>query len=379
LVRLNETRLAAQRLGQSLGKFGLWSVAGLVTLVLFWGSCTAEVSPNEWGVEQVRFGTKTGIGDEAFGPGVYFVGPGTTMHSFPREIHLLEASMEREMAAKRGRAGSRESVRDYYEQRDRLLGNATHRTIEPLNIQTSDGYAVSTDVSLLYSIANPIQIAKEFGWGSLYIDGFVINTFRNGVLSTLGKMSAEDFYHAERRVKALAEAEELLRQRFAERGFKVERLLIRNYVYIDTYERSLQEKKVAVQLTEKNKKESVVNEERAKLQQIDSKGNAAITIAESEVNAQIAKIDAEAQLYSSQVHAKADREFGLAAAEAKRLKSDALTQTGGRYVVALETSKMFDNIEAAVMTPEQYVSFIRSAWALIGLTGSAPVPTGVAR
>ena len=50
-------------------------------------------------------------------------------------------------------------------------------------------------------------------------------------------------------------------------------------------------------------------------------------------------------------------------AEAKRLKADALTQAGGRYVVALETAKMFDNIDGAVMTPEQYIAFVRNAWA----------------
>ncbi|MCC7383129.1 MAG: hypothetical protein IT384_14925 [Deltaproteobacteria bacterium] len=101
---------------------------------------------------------------------------------------------------------------------------------------------------------------------------------------------------------------------------------------------------------------------------MESKGNAAITIAESEVMAQIAKVRAEAELYSSQVRAKADRELGLARAEGKRLKADALTQSGGRYVVALETAKMFENIDGAVMTPEQYIAFVRNAWALIGLS-----------
>jgi hypothetical protein len=31
---------------------------------------------------------------------------------------------------------------------------------------------------------------------------------------------------------------------------------------------------------------------------------------------------------------------------------------------------MFDNIDGAVMTPEQYVAFVRAAWALIGVSGS---------
>jgi regulator of protease activity HflC (stomatin/prohibitin superfamily) len=263
-------------------------------------------------------------------------------------------------------------VDSYFDERDRVLGKSTHRVVEALNIQTSDGYAVTADVTLLYSIADPVAVAKQFGWGSLYVDSFALNTFRNGVLQTLGKMNAESFYDEAVRIAAVADAEKFLAARFKERGFQVEKLLLRNYRYAANYERSLHDKKVAVQLAEKNRKESLVNEEKAKLKQIESKGNAAITIAESEVNAKIAKIRAEAELYSAQVHAKADKEINLAGAEAKRLKADALTQAGGRYVVALETAKMFDNISGAVMTPEQYIQFIRSAWSVIGVGGGGP-------
>jgi len=344
---------------------------GLVT-TLFYGSCTARVLPNQWGVEQRKFGLKTGVVDTAYGPGLYFVGPGVTMHTFPREIHVLEASFDREEALRKGGPAVADRVNSYFDRRGRLLGAATHRIIDALNVQTSDGYAVTTDVTLLYSIEDPVRVARDFGWGSLYVDSFVINTFRNGVLTTVGKLNAESFYDEAVRIKAIEETEALLHQRFAERGFKVDKLLLRNYRYVEAYEKSLEAKKVAVQLTEKNRKESLVNEEKAKLKQIESKGNAAITIAESEVNARIAKVRAEADLYSSQTRARADKEVNVGGAEAKRLKADALTTAGGRYVVALETSKMFDNIEGAVMSPEQYISFVRSAWALIGVSpGSA--------
>ncbi|MCC7383130.1 MAG: hypothetical protein IT384_14930 [Deltaproteobacteria bacterium] len=266
MVTLNKTRESLGKLGRSFGRLTILIVVALVLMVLFWGACTARVGPNEFGVEQVRFGPGSGINETAFGPGVYFVGPGSTMHTFPREIHLLEASNERQISERLTKnTNARRGIEEYYARRDRLLGGATHRTIEALNVQTSDGYAVSTDISVLYSITNPVQVAKQFGWGSLYVDAFVINTFRSGALATLGKMSAEDFYSEEARIKAVAEAEDLIRERFAERGFKVEELLLRGYSYGETYERSLQEKKVAVQLTVKNRKESLVNEERAKL------------------------------------------------------------------------------------------------------------------
>jgi regulator of protease activity HflC (stomatin/prohibitin superfamily) len=369
---------AVRGLRAALARVG-YTWAGIIAgVALFYGFCTARVPPNQLGVEQRRFGLKTGIVERTYQPGLYFLPPGTTMHTFPREIHVLEASYDREEAVRRAGGGGT-TVAKYFDQRDRVLGAATHRTVEALNIQTSDGYSVTGDVTLLYRIDDPVKIAKEFGWGSLYVDSFVLNTFRNSVLTTLGKLNAEAFYDGAVRIRALKEAEDLLSQRFAERGFGVEKLLLRNFLYAENYERSLRDKKVAVQLTEKNRKESLVNEERARLQQIESKGNAAITIAESEVQTRIAKARAEADLYASQTRARADREVNVAQAEAKRLKAAALTQAGGRYVVALETARMFDNIDAAVMTPEQYLTFVRNAWALIGVSPGGAVPGPGAR
>jgi regulator of protease activity HflC (stomatin/prohibitin superfamily) len=348
------------------------SVAAL--LLVFYQACSTRVRPNEFGVSQRRFGVNTGIVEKIYGPGLYFVGPGTTMHSFPREIHVLETSYDQDEARRKaGADGAKVDV--YFERRTEELGE-THRVIDPINVQTSDGYAVIADVTLLYSITDPVKIAKDFGWGSLYVDSFVINTFRNSLLGTLGKMNAESFYDEKLRIAALNESQKVMAQRFAERGFHVEELLLRNFKYADNYEKSLKDKKVAVQLAEKNRKESLVNEERAKLQQIESKGNATITISESEVAARIAKIKAEAELYSSRTKAKADKEVNVAGAEAKRLKADALTSSGGRLVVALETAKMFDNIDGAVMTPEQYILFVRNAWSLIGVSGGRDTSEG---
>ena len=180
------------------------------------------------------------------------------MHAFPREIHVLEASFDRDESLGKAKTEDvREGVERYFERRDKVLGRATHRVIDAFNVQTSDGYAVICDVTLLYSIADPVRIAKDFGWGSLYVDAFVVNTFRNGVLP--------DARQDERRVVLQRGAADRggrrtprrsCKARFAERGFKVETLLLRNYRYAENYEKSLQDKKVAVQLTEKNRKES---------------------------------------------------------------------------------------------------------------------------
>jgi regulator of protease activity HflC (stomatin/prohibitin superfamily) len=375
MVQVAGIETAARALRRAAARLVFLVGAGLLAVLIIYGSCTARVLPNEWGVEQRKFGSHPGIVDQAYGPGLYFVGPGVTMHTFSREIHVLEASYDRQDAMNKASDGRvRYQVEEYFNERQRILGGETDRVVDALNVQTSDGYAVLGDVSLLYGIQDPVRVAKDFGWGTLYVDKFVLNTFRNGVLTTLGKMNAEAFYDEKARIKAVAEAEEILRQRFHERGFEVHKLLLRNYRYAPSYEKALHDKKVAVQLAVKNEKERLVNEEKAKLQQIESQGNATITIAESEVNAQIARIQAEAKLYSAQVHAKADREVKVAEAEAKRLKAEALAEAGSRYVVGLETARMFDSIQGAVMTPEQYVQFVRNAWALIGLSPGSPAP-----
>ena len=363
-------REAIQGLGGRARKLVLLLGGGtLATMVLF-SSCTARVRPDELGVKQRRLASNAGVEDRVYGPGLYFVGPGTTLHTFPHTIHLLEASNDRMESRARG-ASAR--VEEYFSKRDALLGHDTHRTVDPLTVQTSDGYAVIAEVALLYSVEDPVKVAKNFGLGTAYVDSFVVNTFRNSVLTTLGKLNAESFYSEKERIQAVDEAEQLMRQRFAERGLSVQRLVLGSYSYASNYEKSLHDKKVAVQLAEQHRKESAVNEERAKLQQIESKGTANIMIAESEVEAQIAKVSSEASLYAAETRAKADREFGLAEAEAKRLKADALNAAGGRYVVALETAKMFDAVGSGVMTPEQYIQYIRASWALIGLSpGSAP-------
>jgi regulator of protease activity HflC (stomatin/prohibitin superfamily) len=369
MVRVAGRDEALQSVRSAFVRFAIRCGLVVVAVALFYWGFTARVPPDRFGVVQVRLGSKPGIKDRIYSPGLYIVPPGSTMHYFPRTIHVLEASYDHEDALSRAPSSdARRQVEKYFEHREEVLGVQTHRVVQALNIQTSDGYAAVADVTLLYSIENPVQIAREFGWGSLYVDSFVINTFRNGVLGTLGKMNAESFYNETVRIPALEEAEQTLRERFKNRGFKVERLLLRNYQYAATYEKSLQDKKVAVQVTARNRKQSLVNEERAKLQQIESRGNATINIAESEVEKRMAQIRAEAELYASQTRARADQEYLVAQAEAKRLKADALTHSGGRLVVALEMAKLFDSIQGAVMTPEQYISFVRSAWAVIGVS-----------
>ena len=104
MVQVAGVSRALESLKASLGRTFFLGVGTFLLLLLFYASCTTRVLPNEFGVEQRKFGLKTGIVPTTYGPGLYFVGPGMTMHTFPREIHVLEASYDRQEAMSKGQA-----------------------------------------------------------------------------------------------------------------------------------------------------------------------------------------------------------------------------------------------------------------------------------
>src|SRR5215469_5004904 len=103
MVQIEGKGLAWDRLKATTRRFLVLVAAGVVVVAIFYGSCTSRVLPNEYGVEQQRFGTRTGIEDHVYVPGLYFLGPGVTMHSFPRGVQVLEASNDREEARSKAR------------------------------------------------------------------------------------------------------------------------------------------------------------------------------------------------------------------------------------------------------------------------------------
>src|SRR5258707_4409788 len=287
MVEIVGKSTALQRLKVTVTRFLLLALLRGVMVAILYGYCTTRVLPNEYGVQQQRLGINTGIEARVYGPGLYFLGPGVTMHAFPRGVQILEASNDREEARSKAKTAIvARKVDEYFDKRRKLLIETAHLPLEAFTVQTSDGYSVIAAITLLYSIVDPVRVAKDFGWGSLYVEGFVVNTFRNGVLSTLGKMNAESFYDEKERIARIKEAEDFLKEKFAVRGFKAEKLLLGSYTYAPNYEKSLHDKKVAVQFAEEKRQAGLVKHEGGQQQNNRSKGNAANTNAQSEWHAE---------------------------------------------------------------------------------------------
>ena len=94
------------------------------------------VKPNEFGVKVVRIGIKRGVHKEIYGPGYHLVLPFgmEEMNRLPKDIQVLELTNHPKTAAKASR-----------------VEKAAH-------IQTSDGFFVDVDVSILYRIVDPYKV-----------------------------------------------------------------------------------------------------------------------------------------------------------------------------------------------------------------------------
>src|SRR5690242_9799507 len=110
-------------------------VGGSLLMMIFIGSCTTYIPPNQVGIKESRFFPPTGIlKGEMAGGKIKFLGPGQTVHLFPTDMQILDFTNNKSET-----------------------GHETERRInqrrEPaVQINTSDGSQVMIDVTVMYRI-----------------------------------------------------------------------------------------------------------------------------------------------------------------------------------------------------------------------------------
>src|SRR5262249_2943690 len=147
-LKAASNRVFKTRGGRILYLVGAVFVASLVG----YGSCATYVRPNEFGIKQVTWGAGKGVKPDIYRTGLHWVTPGPErMHRFPTDIQTLTLSNDpNERATDDTRAAA------------------------ALSIQTSEGYRVSVDISVLYRIADPYKVITQIGPGKLYEDSLVL-------------------------------------------------------------------------------------------------------------------------------------------------------------------------------------------------------------
>lgn len=307
-------------------------VGGVLLMMIFVGSCTTYIPPNQVGIKESRIIPPTGIQTTALDGGrIKFLLPGQTIHLFPTDMQVLDLTNNKREVGIEAR------------------NEANHRIEPAVQINTSDGSQVTVDVTVLYRITDPTLVITQFGPGRLFENNAVIPKTISALKKNLGEMVAEDFYDVHKREPKQQAAFEQIKKELLEKGIEVQYLLIRQYYYNQAYQAQIEEKKIQDQLKFTRVSEADAARELAKLQEITAEGKANVAVERQRGHAEVTKIQAEADAYKRTREAEADLQVALATAKGTELENAAYQGVGSENMVGMEMAEVLDGLEVIVV------------------------------
>lgn len=304
-------------------------VAALLLLALITSSnlFLAYVGPGEFGIKQVKLGVDRGIRSEVYDTGWVFVVPGVSvMHTFPRGLQVLDLTGHTEERAARSTPTDR----------------AAH-------IQTSDGFYVDADVTILYRIVDPYKVFTTLGPGVAFITNGMMPRAEPALKQALGNLTTEEFYNTPLRTEKVKLAEQILQEQVQDKGLKVEQVLVRYFRYSPEIQKNIEEKKLKDQLVFKNQSEKRAATEEALLMKAVEEGKANIAVKLEEGKAYVTNTQAKRDLLKRKRQAEADLQVRLAEAYRTELKNKALEGSGSSRMVGLKMAEVLQGIKFLVL------------------------------
>ena len=313
---------------QFSGKIGL--VIGILAIAIFlYASFLKYVEPNEYGIKQVKIGVKRGIQEEPYGTGLHFIIPiMQRMHFLPKDIQVLELTNFPKTASQFARQE-----------------RAAH-------IQTSDGFFVDVDVSILYHIEDPYKVFTKIGPGSLFEDNGIIPKAEPALKETLGELTTEEFYNSPLRAEKADAARVKLNGELKEKGIHVDFVLVRYFKYSEEIQKNIEEKKLKDQLVFKNQAEARAAVEEATLKKIEQEGKVTVSVELEKGKAYVTRKRAEKDLYYRKETAEADLLVKLAEAEKVRLKNEALKGKGAERMVGMKMADVYKGLDMIILASD---------------------------
>ncbi len=307
----------------------LWIIgSSILVLLLGYNSCSTYVKPGEAGVKQIKFGMGKGIEPFVYGTGLHYIGVGETMHRFPLRVQVLELSSSRS-----------EGTED-------LEG---HRLAPGINIQTSEGYTVQVDVTVLYRIADALKVMTTIGPGRLFEDSAVIPRAQQDLRRALGELDAEDFYRGTKRTQKAHDAQIALEAELKDKGIEILQVLVRKYSYDQRYQQAIEQRKIQDQTVYKNEAEAKAATANAAKNKIVAEGAASVQVELARGEAEVKKLEAQADLYRRTKAAAGDLLVKLAEAQGIELENQALRGVGSENMVGLRMAEALRGTRVIVL------------------------------
>jgi regulator of protease activity HflC (stomatin/prohibitin superfamily) len=208
-----------------------------------------------------------------------------------------------------------------------------------VNIQTSEGYTVQVDVTVLYRIADPLKVMTTIGPERQFENSAVIPRAQQDLRRALGELDAEDFYRGNKRTQKAQEAQAALETELREKGIEVLQVHIRRYTYDQRYQQAIEQRKIQDQTVFKNEAEAKAATANAAKNKIVAEGAASVQVELARGQAEVKKLEADADLYRRKKAADADLLVKLAEAHGIELENQALRGVGSENMVGLRMAE----------------------------------------
>lgn len=305
----------------------------LVGLAAVWWTFAQDIPADSVAVRQVYLGPNKGVQREPlYGPGLHLVVPGyERLHVFPRDLQTLDFNDSERSVAKANLG------RDYH-------------WAPSIRIQTSEGYQVTVDVTVLYRVVDPYLVITKVGAGRLFETQVVQRRADKILRQTLGALNAEEFYDDGIRMAKVEAARQALTADTSEWGIQVWGVLLREYSYDARYQQAIEQRKIQDQRVFMNQAQSLSAAREAERDRVLAEGDATIEVERERGRAAVRRIDAEADLYYRQKVAEGDLLVALAEAEGTRLENEALRAVGAANLVGLEMAEALEGVELIMVS-----------------------------
>jgi len=341
--------MQAARLFKGLG-WGVRLAVIVVVALIFFGNFIFYVAPNETAIKQVNIGANTGIQTKTYQPGFHIIAPFGIhrMYRFPKDILAYEMNDYLERKAKTIQFNA-EFSKSLLSREEAIPRDKTTSVQQAAHIQTSDGFFVDMDVSILYHIADPYKVITTVGPGELYETNGIVPKVEPKLKEALGVMTTEEFFKSPLRVAKALEAKELLNRELVDKGIMVDHVLIRYFKYSDEIQRNIEEKKLKDQLVFTNQSQAKASMEEAFVKKVREEGEAKLRVRMQEGQAYVTKKNAEKDQYVRTKRAEADLLIRLAEAKRTELVNNAYQRPGSDKMVGLKMADVLKGLNVIML------------------------------
>lgn len=303
-------------------------------LGILYATCTQYIEPDQFAVVQVDvsmplFTGPSGIHTNIYDTGIHWRMPGCEKYLvFPKSVRAVTLH---------GKGKSQETPELFVRYED-----AAH-------IQTSDGFFINLDVSILYHVVDPYLVVHKFGAGNLYEQNGIILQAESTMKSTMGTLHPEDFFDSTKRVAKQDETRDRFNELVKSWGLRVDHVLIRYPQYHEAVQSRIEARNIQEQTKQKNIEETKLALALADLKEVVNQGEAGLSMKLMDGSNSVTRLNANMESYRRKRQSDGNRVIALAEAEKQRMINDAYQGLGADRLIGLEWAKVLGGLDTIVL------------------------------